>query len=144
VLLGVGYSVTAALTPAMVSDRFSGPHFGAIVGIGLMGAAVGSALGPWIAGTLYDATGSYTLAFMIAAGCGMAAGAAGWRARKLRIEKSGQRPKAYELPSAGKNQGSMRAGAPTRGRPGRTVADRALEIPWNPRAETASRPEPPP
>jgi MFS family permease len=92
VLLGVGYSVTAALTPAMVSDRFSGPHFGAIVGIGLMGAAVGSALGPWTAGTLYDATGSYTLAFMIAAGCGVAAGAAGWRARKLRIEKSGSAP----------------------------------------------------
>ena len=84
VLLGVGYSVTAALTPAMVSDRFSGPHFGAIVGIGLMGAAVGSALGPWIAGTLYDATGSYTLAFIIAAGCGIVAGAAGWRARTLR------------------------------------------------------------
>lgn len=84
VLLGVGYSVTAALTPAMVSDRFSGRHFGAIVGIGLMGAAVGSALGPWIAGTLYDATGSYTLAFIIAAGCGIVAGAAGWRARTLR------------------------------------------------------------
>lgn len=84
VLLGVGYSVTAALTPAMVSDWFSGRHFGAIVGIGLMGAAVGSALGPWIAGTLYDATGSYTLAFMIAAGCGGVAGAAGWRARMLR------------------------------------------------------------
>ena len=37
VLLGVGYSVTASLTPAMVSDRFSGRHFGAIVGIGLLG-----------------------------------------------------------------------------------------------------------
>jgi MFS family permease len=84
VLLGLGYSVTAAITPAMVSDRFSGPHFGAIVGIGLMGTAVGSAIGPWMAGWLYDATGSYTLAFGIAAGCGVAAGAAGWRVRMLR------------------------------------------------------------
>jgi MFS family permease len=84
VLLGLGYSVTAAITPAMVSDRFSGPHFGSIVGIGLMGTAVGSALGPWMAGRLYDATGSYTLAFGIAAGCGVAAGAAGWRVRGLR------------------------------------------------------------
>jgi MFS family permease len=84
VLLGVGYSVTASLTPAMVSDRFSGPHFGAIVGVGLMGAAVGSALGPWLAGSLYDATGSYTLAFVIAAACGAVAGATGWRARTLR------------------------------------------------------------
>jgi predicted MFS family arabinose efflux permease len=88
VLLGVGYSVTAALIPAMVSDRFSGPHFGAIVGAGLMGAAAGSALGPWLAGSLYDATGSYTLAFTIAAGCGVVAGVAGWRARMLRKAKS--------------------------------------------------------
>ena len=54
VLLGVGYSVTAAITPVIVSDRFSGPHFGAIVGVGLMGTAAGSALGPWMAGRLYD------------------------------------------------------------------------------------------
>jgi MFS family permease len=84
VLLGVGYSVTASLTPAMVSDRFSGRHFGAIVGIGLLGAAIGSALGPWIAGRLYDTTGSYTVAFMLAAGCGVVSAAAGWRVRTLR------------------------------------------------------------
>jgi MFS transporter, OFA family, oxalate/formate antiporter len=84
VLLGVGYSATASITPAMVSDRFSGAHFGAIVGIGLMGAAAGSALGPWLAGWLYDATGSYTAAFLIAAACGAAAGAAAWRTRALR------------------------------------------------------------
>jgi MFS family permease len=85
VLLGVGYSVTASLTPAMMSDRFSGPHFGSIVGVGLMGAAVGSALGPWLAGRLYDASGSYTIAFLIAAGCGVVAVVAGWRARMLRV-----------------------------------------------------------
>ena len=84
VLLGVGYSATASLIPAMVSDRFSGRHFGAIVGFGLIGSAAGSATGPWMAGRLYDATGSYTLAFLIAAGCGVAAGLAGWRARTLR------------------------------------------------------------
>ena len=85
VLLGVGYSATASLTPAMVSDRFGGPHFGTIVGVGLMGAAVGSALGPWMAGLLFDRTGSYMLAFAIAAGCGLAAGAAAWWARVLRV-----------------------------------------------------------
>ena len=85
VLLGVGYSVTASLIPAMVSDRFSGPHFGAIVGVGLLGSALGSAAGPWMAGYLFDRTGSYMLAFAIAAGCGLAAGAAGWRAWALRV-----------------------------------------------------------
>ncbi len=87
VLLGVGYSATASLIPAMVSDRFSGPHFGAIVGVGLMGSAVGSALGPWLAGILYDLTGSYALPFLIAAAAGVGAGAAGWRARTLRLRE---------------------------------------------------------
>jgi MFS family permease len=85
VLLGLGYSVTASLIPAMVSDRFSGPHFGTIVGMGLMGSAAGSAAGPWTAGFLFDLTGSYQLAFFIAAACGLAAGIAGWRARALRL-----------------------------------------------------------
>jgi MFS family permease len=84
-LLGLGYSVTASLIPAMVSDRFSGPHFGAIVGMGLLGSAIGSAVGPWMAGFLFDRTGSYTIAFALAAGCGLAAGVAGWRARTLRV-----------------------------------------------------------
>lgn len=85
VLLGAGYSVTASLIPAMVSDRFGGKHFGTIVGAGLMGSALGSAVGPWIAGLLFDLTGSYMPAFAIAAGGGVIAGAASWRARQLRV-----------------------------------------------------------
>ncbi|HVL35522.1 MAG TPA: MFS transporter, partial [Burkholderiales bacterium] len=92
VLLGLGYSVTASLLPVMVSDRFSGRHFGAIVGAGLMGSAAGSALGPWVAGRLYDATGSYTLAFLLAASCGVVAGVTGWRARVAGGE-TGVRPR---------------------------------------------------
>jgi MFS family permease len=87
VLLGLGYSVTASLTPAMVADRFGGPHFGTIVGMGLVGAAAGSALGPWLAGYVFDRTGSYFVAFAIAAGCGVLAGAACWRARGLRVRR---------------------------------------------------------
>ena len=84
VLLGMGYSVTAALVPAMVSDRFSGPHFGAIVGVGLFASNIGSAAGPWMAGWLFDLTGSYTLPFLIAAGSGAVAGISAWVARGLR------------------------------------------------------------
>jgi len=83
-LLGIGYSVTASLTPAMASDRFAGPHFGAIVGVGLFASALGSAIGPWMAGFLFDRTGSYTTPFLIAAACGVVSGAAGWIARGLR------------------------------------------------------------
>lgn len=83
-LLGIGYSATAALTPAMISDRFRGPRFGLILGMVLIGAALGSALGPWLAGRLFDLTGSYAIPLVIAAACGVVAGAAGWRARSLR------------------------------------------------------------
>ncbi|MEQ8662496.1 MAG: MFS transporter [Gammaproteobacteria bacterium] len=85
ILLGIGYSATAALVPAMVSDRFQGRHFGAILGIGLLGSAAGSALGPWLGGYLFDLSGSYTLPFAIAAVSGVVAGAAGWSARVLRV-----------------------------------------------------------
>jgi MFS family permease len=84
VMLGVGYSATASLVPAMVSDRFSGLYFGSIIGIGLFGSAAGSALGPWLAGYLFDRTGSYDIPLMIAAACGVLAGASGWIARSLR------------------------------------------------------------
>jgi len=84
VLLGVGYSATAALIPAMVRDRFRGPRFGLILGMGLFGSALGSALGPWMAGHLFDLTGSYAIPLAIAAACGVLAGASGWHARTLR------------------------------------------------------------
>ncbi|MGR8919709.1 MAG: MFS transporter [Gammaproteobacteria bacterium] len=83
-MLGVGYSATAALTPAMLNDRFRGPHFGSILGVGLVGSSAGSALGPWQGGYLFDHTGSYALPFGIAAACGLGAGGAALRAWSLR------------------------------------------------------------
>jgi len=83
-MLGLGYSATASITPVMLSDRFRGPHFGLILGTGLMGSALGSAAGPWLAGRLFDVTGSYGLALGIAAACGVASGAAAWTLRVLR------------------------------------------------------------
>lgn len=86
VLLGLGYSVTAALTPALSADRFSGEHFGSIVGAGMFSSAVGSAIGPWLAGWQFDLTGSYTVPFLVAAFCAGIAGVAIWMARRLRLE----------------------------------------------------------
>ena len=45
-------------------------------------------LGPWMAGRLFDATGSYSIPFVIAAVCGIIAGLAGWRARTLRLRST--------------------------------------------------------
>jgi predicted MFS family arabinose efflux permease len=75
VLFGVGYSVTAFIVPAMMSDRFRGPHFGSIFGLTQVASAIGSALGAWLAGRIFDATGSYAIAFALAA---TAAAVAAW------------------------------------------------------------------
>ena len=71
ILLGIGYSAVAAIMPAMMSDRFSGRYYGTILGVGLLGSALGSAFGPWMAGALFDATGSYTLPLLISAASGV-------------------------------------------------------------------------
>jgi len=86
VLFGLGYSVTAFVVPAMMSDRFRGPHFGAIFGATQVASALGSALGAWLAGRIFDATGSYALAFSIAAGAAAVAALSVWGGRMPRPE----------------------------------------------------------
>ncbi|HEY7654679.1 MAG TPA: MFS transporter [Methylomirabilota bacterium] len=81
VLFGVGYSVTAFIVPAMMSDRFRGPHYGSIFGATQVASALGSALGAWLAGRIFDATGSYAIAFTIAAGAAAVAALSVWASR---------------------------------------------------------------
>ena len=81
VLFGVGYSVTAFIVPAMMSDRFRGPHFGSIFGATQVASALGSALGAWLAGRIFDATGSYAIAFTLAAAAAAVAALSVWAGR---------------------------------------------------------------
>lgn len=84
ILIGLGYSVTASLIPAIMSDRFRGSHFGAIFGIGQVGSAIGSALGAWLAGRLFDLTGSYGIALVVASVTATAAAVLVWIERTNR------------------------------------------------------------
>lgn len=78
VLIGVGYAVTAPLTPAIASDLFGGPRFARIFGTLHFMNSLGGALGPWLAGCIFDATGSYGLALPLAAGMAVLAPALLW------------------------------------------------------------------
>ena len=89
VLLGIGYSAVAAIMPAIVSDRFSGANYGTILGFGLFGSALGSAFGPWMAGALFDLTGSYTLPFLVAGASGIVALVSIYIAYRIRLSSSG-------------------------------------------------------
>jgi MFS family permease len=73
VLIGVGYAATAPLTPAIASDLFGGPRFARIFGLLHLANSIGGALGAWIAGRIFDATGGYGLALPIAAGMALLA-----------------------------------------------------------------------
>jgi MFS family permease len=78
VLIGVGYAVTAPLTPAIASDLFGGPRFPRLFGILHLMNSLGGAIGAWFAGWVFDATGSYALALPIAAGMALFAPALLW------------------------------------------------------------------
>ncbi len=83
-LVGVGYAVTSPLLPAVISDLYRGRHFGAILGAVNVANAVGGSLGPWMAGRLYDATGSYAMALWAAAGAAIVSTGALWLAAPRR------------------------------------------------------------
>lgn len=63
VLFGLGYAVIASMAGVVAADFFSGRRFGVIFAVLAFAQQVGSALGAWFAGLVYDLTGAYTLAF---------------------------------------------------------------------------------
>ena len=73
----LGYSMTSVMG-AIPAEIFEGRHFGRIFGTAMVAAILGGAAGPWLAGALYDATGSYLPAFWIAAGCSTVSALAIW------------------------------------------------------------------
>lgn len=78
----VGFGLGAGLYTPMgfvgAADIFHGKHFGAISGLLLTGMGVGGAFGPWLGGYIYDVTGSYTGAFILAIVCFVLASIAFW------------------------------------------------------------------
>jgi len=81
----LGYGL-ASVFGAIPAELFQGKHYGSIFGTLSLASIVGGAMGPWIAGALYDRTGSYVLAFWIAIGACAASAVAMWLAapRKVR------------------------------------------------------------
>lgn len=56
---GLGYSAMSPVYAATVSDKFAGKNLGTILGLLDLGFGLGSALGPWWAGWMFDRYGSY-------------------------------------------------------------------------------------
>ncbi len=73
VVYGLAYGGSFALMNTIVAEAFGVKFLGQILGVINLGSAVGSLFGPWLAGYVFDITGSYSIAFMIAAGVAVVA-----------------------------------------------------------------------
>ena len=82
-MLGYG---AASVFGAIPAELFQGRHYGTVFGTLSLAAIVGGAIGPWMAGALYDRTGDYVLAFWLAIAASVVSAAAIWLAapRKVR------------------------------------------------------------
>ena len=66
IFFGMGWGVTAPMFMAISADLFKGKGFGLIYGMVEGGVGIAGALGAWMGGFIYDTTGSYQWAFLLA------------------------------------------------------------------------------
>jgi MFS family permease len=92
VLLGLGEGTRASLLTAIASDLFQGNELGGINGA--MGASfgAGAAVFPLLAGLIYDLTGDYSIAFIVAGVAVLTSTAAVWIAPALLPELPRSKP----------------------------------------------------
>ena len=81
-LLGYGLASVFGAIPAEI---FQGRRYGTIFGTLNLGANAGAAFGPWVAGAIYDGTGTYTPAWLLAIGACAVSIAAIWLAAPRRV-----------------------------------------------------------
>lgn len=78
VCFGLGLGVMPPVLFAVVADLFHGESFGSIQGFIVLGISLGGAISPWLAGLLYDRTGSYVPSFYLLIGSLLACGVMMW------------------------------------------------------------------
>jgi len=67
-VFGMCYGGYVALVPTLVMDLYGARDVSGIIGWLYTGAGVGTLIGPWLAGAMYDALGAYDVPILAAAG----------------------------------------------------------------------------
>jgi MFS family permease len=62
-LFGLSLGARGPIVAALAADVYGGRAYGPVLGLITFGNRVGSAIGPWLGGAIFDLTGSYRLAF---------------------------------------------------------------------------------
>jgi predicted MFS family arabinose efflux permease len=78
--MGLSYGGAVSLMPALCMDLYGARAVSSIIGTLYTGAALGNAAGPWVAGRVFDAAGSYTPVILGCALLSLLAAFAAWRA----------------------------------------------------------------
>ena len=77
--MGLSYGGIVSLMPALCMDLYGARAVSSIIGTLYTGAALGNVAGPWLAGRVFDARGSYTV---VIAGCAVLSALATWAASR--------------------------------------------------------------
>jgi MFS family permease len=81
-LFGITWGARGPSITAKTADLFPGPSLGTILGVITIGAGIGSALGSWLAGFIFDVSGSYRVAFLLSIAAYLVGCAAFWPLRR--------------------------------------------------------------
>lgn len=87
VLMGLLWLSTVAPTNALVAMMFGTKYLGMLGGIVFLSHQIGSFLGVWLGGVLYDRTGSYDIVWWIGVGLGLFAAIVHWPIREKAVER---------------------------------------------------------
>jgi MFS family permease len=72
-LVGVNIGGMTPILPGLIVDYFGRRYFGVIYGISHFGVTLGTMMGPFYGGWVFDTTASYSLAFLTSIGLSVAA-----------------------------------------------------------------------
>jgi MFS family permease len=79
---GLTWGARGPAITAKTADLFPGPNLGAILGVITIGTGLGAGLGSWMAGFVFDVTGSYRVAFWLSILFYVAGSVAFWGLRR--------------------------------------------------------------
>jgi MFS family permease len=101
VIAGTSWIATAPLTTALIADVYGVRALGTISGIAFLVHAAGSAISIWLAGFLFDLTGSYTVPFLIAGLFLFPAAAFAFSIKEKKYSSRYQQVETAAVPAAG-------------------------------------------